>query len=743
MGKTEISDPNIKIDPNPEDSDEYDVKKYSILYDQGDYLEELVKNGFFRKAARLYGDNETEYFLKTTTFSKTTNKAKHKNALDLIANHLNTEYKAKVEVALTKLKKYDQFPLIKSRWKEAKETISDSENIIQNYDSYKLFHDTTYRINQIQLLKNGIKTFEDQIQETVVEAFCSYDFFSSGEFFNEYPVYISNETSIVNQAFEAIKENLQKTHNDKLKKFNLNYGNLLSQNRKEFISKVYLEHLLALEKTSSKINLKIIIKAIKQAEKDGFKIEKYSEQQVTFVEVTNQTLLKNGYIEFPAQVNIDLPFEYRTCELEKLFTDNSNANFIVVFNVAQANVKRRIIKKERVKSSFLKGYRTVDNPDYRRASLDIADAERGLTSAQMTNCYSNNAWVQLACEITKAAAVGNWKKRVNHAREEYINTSSTKQEKVYGNYHFNVSNVNITKLMTVNYYVIDKVNKKYFKSDFDINEQKSFRIAYNINDNDDNKSSYLSSYDTEKDIETFEKKAASVKLSSLLSNYLNNSHKLKRLVSERNLRLKMLKDKNKALIDYKKVVYETKSLDDPRFNNVVVIYNPNKSLGTGFFVAPHLVLTNYHVIEDSKFFEMKMYNGLETFGKVVKSDVRLDLALLKVEAKGEPVKFCNHKKIRLGADVEAIGHPKGLEFSITRGVVSALRKQKSVYDVGGKDILFIQTDAAINPGNSGGPLFCGNEVIGINNQKIVANIVEGLGFAIHYSEAKNFLEESF
>jgi serine protease Do len=743
IGKNKINDPCIKIDPNPEDSEEYDEKKYSILYDQGDYLEELVIDGFFRKAARLYEDNEAIYFLKKTTFSKKTNRDKHKISLDLIANYLNTQYAKKTSIVQSELNKYDQFPLIKGNWKEAKNSIRMGKKLIHDYNSYILLSDSTYRINNIELLGDSIRAFENKLNETAPDAFCSYHFLTDKNFFADYPTDISNKATI-KKAFDSIQVRLQKAECENLIKFNSFYGNLLNKNSKNIISNIYLEHLLKPEKTKSEdIDLKRIIMAIKKAENDGFKINSYKDQEVTFVEVTNQTLLKNGYIEFPAKVNVDLPFKYKTCELEKVFADNSKSNFIVVFNVAQANVKRRILKKEQVNSNFLNGYKTIDNPEYRSISFDVTDAERGLASAQMTNCYSNNAWVQLACEITKVAAISNWRKKVNQCRQDYINTSSTIQEKVYGTYKFDVSNVDDTKLMTVNYYVIDKINKKYFESHSDINEQKSFRIAYNIKDADESRSSYLSKYNTEKDLEVFEKKPASVKLSSLIKDYIDNSNKAKVLVSERDLRLKMLKDKNNALVDYKKTVFETKSLDDPRFNNVVVIYNPDKSLGSGFFVAPHLVLTNYHVIDGSKFFEMKMYNGLETFGKVIKSDVRLDLALLKVEAKGEPVKFCDNKRIKLGADVEAIGHPHGLEFSITRGVVSALRKQKSVYDVGGKDILFVQTDAAINPGNSGGPLFYGNEVIGINNQKLVANMIEGLGFAIHYSEAIKFLEESF
>jgi S1-C subfamily serine protease len=170
--------------------------------------------------------------------------------------------------------------------------------------------------------------------------------------------------------------------------------------------------------------------------------------------------------------------------------------------------------------------------------------------------------------------------------------------------------------------------------------------------------------------------------------------------------------------------------------------NPKGSLGTGFYVEPELVLTNYHVIEGAQFVEMKLRNGLETFGKVVKSDVRLDLALVRVQARGKPVQF-HSGAIPLGATVEAIGHPKGLEFSITRGVVSALRRQPSPFGVSGKEVLFVQTDAPINPGNSGGPLFLGNNVVAVNDNKFAGKGIEGIGFSVHYTEVQDFLREGF
>ena len=92
--------------------------------------------------------------------------------------------------------------------------------------------------------------------------------------------------------------------------------------------------------------------------------------------------------------------------------------------------------------------------------------------------------------------------------------------------------------------------------------------------------------------------------------------------------------------------------------------------------------------------------------------------------------------------VEALGHPKGRKFSLTKGWISAIRKESSVYSATGTpDVLFIQTDAAINKGNSGGPLFLGNKVVGVNTQGLNKEDTEGMNFAVHFSEAQKFLNK--
>ncbi len=165
------------------------------------------------------------------------------------------------------------------------------------------------------------------------------------------------------------------------------------------------------------------------------------------------------------------------------------------------------------------------------------------------------------------------------------------------------------------------------------------------------------------------------------------------------------------------------------------------SLGSGFILSSDgYVVTNNHVVDGADEVVVRNSDGEEFEAKVVGSDAKLDLALLKVDSKGfRPVKLGNSQKLRVGDWVVAIGNPFGLGQTVTAGIVSAKGR---VIGAGPYDN-FIQTDAAINPGNSGGPLFnARGEVIGINTaiySRSGGN--NGIGFAIPINLAKSVFDE--
>jgi serine protease Do len=140
-----------------------------------------------------------------------------------------------------------------------------------------------------------------------------------------------------------------------------------------------------------------------------------------------------------------------------------------------------------------------------------------------------------------------------------------------------------------------------------------------------------------------------------------------------------------------------------------------RSLGSGFIIsADGYVLTSAHVVDNADEIIVRMTDRRELLAKVIGSDKRSDVALLKIEAKDLPfLKPGKPDELKVGEWVLAIGSPFGFENTATAGIVSA--KGRSLPNE--NYIPFIQTDVAINPGNSGGPLFNMNgEVVGINAQ---------------------------
>ena len=141
---------------------------------------------------------------------------------------------------------------------------------------------------------------------------------------------------------------------------------------------------------------------------------------------------------------------------------------------------------------------------------------------------------------------------------------------------------------------------------------------------------------------------------------------------------------------------------------------PVYGAGSGFIVSPDgVILTNAHVVQGADEVTVKLQDRREYRAKVVGSDPRTDVAVLKIDAKNLPVApLGKSNKLAAGEWVLAIGSPYGLESTVTAGVVSATGR-----DLRDGQLPFIQTDVAINPGNSGGPLFnTRGEVVGINSQ---------------------------
>ena len=158
-----------------------------------------------------------------------------------------------------------------------------------------------------------------------------------------------------------------------------------------------------------------------------------------------------------------------------------------------------------------------------------------------------------------------------------------------------------------------------------------------------------------------------------------------------------------------------------------------RGVGSGFILTSDgLVMTNAHVVEGADEVLVTLTDRREFKAKIIGTDKRTDVAVVKIEATGLPaVKIGDANRMKVGEWVMAIGSPFGLENTVTAGIVSAKQRDTGDY------LPFIQTDVAINPGNSGGPLInMRGEVVGINSQIYSrSGGFQGISFAIPIDEA--------
>ena len=169
------------------------------------------------------------------------------------------------------------------------------------------------------------------------------------------------------------------------------------------------------------------------------------------------------------------------------------------------------------------------------------------------------------------------------------------------------------------------------------------------------------------------------------------------------------------------------------YKSVFVVYSGN-SLGSGFAIGENCIVTNAHVIENVHSITLTSYEGDKYTASLLGIDEDKDIAVLVIKDASFPyLKMANLSTVKIGDDIYAIGAPKGMAYTLTKGTVSA--KERIV-----ENESFIQIDAAINEGNSGGPLLNdAGEVLGMNTMKLTDS--EGIGLAIPADRIASTLKE--
>jgi len=335
------------------------------------------------------------------------------------------------------------------------------------------------------------------------------------------------------------------------------------------------------------------------------------------------------------------------------------------------------------------------------------------------------------------AAIGAVAAR-NRLQEVIANLQSispTVTETLYSSYQLDRTKIRMDKKATVKLVVLDTKKSQVRVYEAKAAAEVSVDVYSGVHDKDERKSYLLSG---KRDMESFIEAPLKFDLSDPLEQIAQSQLKsIRKMKGTLKSALKFAEVKKQFASSHSRRAGRSIGRASPLMRSVVLIETDQGKLGAGFFIDKNHVLTNNHVVDGVKYADITMATGQKSFGKVIKRSHIKDLALIKVNATGIAAIF-HSGEISAGDEVFALGHPKGLSFSITRGIVSTTRRLP-LASSDAPPVNVIQTDAAINTGNSGGPLFLKGKVIGVNTLTVRKDIGEGLGFAVHIDEVREFL----
>jgi len=713
MGQNQMTE---YVEGNPLDSEIFE-NIADLFQPRNTELEDLVsENKIFQaldyyNQAAIKNNQENEQRDQYLDFDKELLVSLSKKANSLIENKI--EYKNLFEEGeQIKESKFDN-------WQKISKFMDNSEVKLNEYNNYKIFDDYSFRSNKVIKLERNFKEIRLKLTENLEANF--YDYYKNNpEFLNNYPLSLNDNVEI--SFSEQSINNLCSSSVEKIETFRNEFSNLISY----FDSNKFNQCIFA-KRIDSSGSFEEFYTNVQTSLNNG-DISSVPKELLTIVKISPKYTQ-----EFSYNLNNSDIFYVTHGSIDKL--DLIDARYKVLIVPKESNYHSKTTQRAMINSKFHLRTDQYPNPKYAMAQNELYNAQQESTRRAIANTKPKNYGYGAAGAlgaILDGIVNASYKSDLTDAQAQLNSIPQYIAKPVYQDYQYRTSEVRTEKSFEADIYVVSE-NNNILGTSFKKINQEDFNLAFDIHSKD-NSTSY---HNSQEDIEAYQKQSFDFELNELLTQVVE-SKELKKIKSFKVMENKIAA-KDNIKLKSKKVMSKNKA--DKRFNSVVVVLSPDGSIGTGFYVSPNLVVTNNHVVEGAKFLEIKKYDGTMSFGKVVKVDIDRDLALVKVESKGTPVTFYNADEFPLGSEVNAIGHPNRLEFSITRGVVSAVRKIDLARS--GRKVMLIQTDTPINPGNSGGPLFYKGELIGVNVMKQVANDTEGLGFAIHLNETLDFLGNNY
>ena len=206
-----------------------------------------------------------------------------------------------------------------------------------------------------------------------------------------------------------------------------------------------------------------MLRKLKEA---GFQTTGDEEEKIGFVEVTSKTLLKEGQIEYAVEVNVDIPIPSIKSGLEDALSNPDSPKYLVIVDIALAKASRRVLGIKKMPSKGLTGYEEEANPEYNIVQNQIINARLKVHRASMSQMSADSQYCTgLAClvktvgQIAAQAVVTKAQENLTKSMTKLGNAPQMLKHPIYAKYTFDKASIKASKVMTVHYYVLDRIEK--------------------------------------------------------------------------------------------------------------------------------------------------------------------------------------------------------------------------------------------------------------------------------------------
>nr|CRH06703.1 Exported protein of unknown function [Candidatus Magnetococcus massalia] len=604
-----------------------------------------------------------------------------------------------------------RWPMPAKRWPAIKKALARADGLVSKLKQQELYKNGRNWPEDMKRALNQLSQVRQEMATDASVAFSRAPIEQLSSFFSRYPATLSPENFFdVNRG--VLNKRLAGVPTAQYAELLQAFGRYLPQQSRQRMRGRFLHKA---RQAQQRGDLKQLLVALNEMHAMGLDLAEGSDLKIKVMDISSPTLIDQGVLEFPVGIKPDLPFEISKAGLDEAFKSyaEKDVDILIMLDLSYAKVHRDTQEQKMVGSKRIVAYKEVRNPEYKRIKRDVEILERDASFKRMdtSTAYLAGGLVGALIAHSKAKTADesyvSARTRLDEV-EEYI------QAPVYGAYQYGSLELKMAKVVTTQLHLFDLRSNRYFSDTVDLVEKRPFKLAYDVDRHDIDRARIERDFDSEKEAKAYEKRAVELKLSEIINHYVESQSEAKPLPSLLQLKQQLQQQRNATIAAHAQEKMEGDYSHERRMRHVVKLQSGG-SHGSGFYIDSDLILTNEHVVAGREYMQVIRPDGREGFGSVLAVDPRRDLAIIKVDLRGDPVRFYDNSRIPIGAQVQVLGSPADYAFSVTSGVVSAVRKVK-IHDQaiqGLKAVTYVQIDAATTGGNSGGPVFLGDQVVGI------------------------------